>query len=169
MGDQNSRRIGSRLERSQRQMRIIFLILSAILIAVGLILTVMIFFYLLRFTLHPADLESLVSDWAKLLVDTTRQGNAEILDEKAGPARWFAIVALLVLGFLLSRIPLLLIRMGTSLFHASQDHQRQTKAILREVLLELRYANGESSTVGSTPKEIAEVSSARNPAPPTQE
>ena len=138
MGDQNFRRIGG-LERSQRKMRVIFLVLSTILIAVGLILTVMIFFYLLRFTLHPADLKSLVSDWATLLVETTSQGDTEILDPTAGPARWFAVVALLVLGFLLSRIPLLLIHMGTSLFHASQDYQRYTQTILREVLLELRH------------------------------
>jgi len=132
-------RIGSRLERSQGLMRGIFLVLSAILIAAGLVLTVLIFFHLLRFTLHPADLERLVSDWADLLVVATNQGDAEILDPKEGPARWFAVVALLILGFLLSRIPLLLIRMGTSLFQASQDYQRHTKAILREDLLELRY------------------------------
>ena len=134
-------RIGSRLERSQGLMRGIFLVLSAILIAVGLCLAVLIFFHLLRFTLHPADLDSLVTDWAELLVVTTNQTDGEILDPTEGPARWFAVVALLILGFLLSRIPLLLIRMGTSLFHASQDYQKQTKAILREVLLELSYGN----------------------------
>ena len=140
MGDQTIRRMG-RMERSQEKMRVIFLILSAILVTVGLILAVMVFFYLLRFTFNPQDLDGLVTDWATLLSNATSQGNNDIIDPKEGPARWFAIATLLTLGFLLSRIPLLLIRMGTSLFHASQDYQRQTKMILQEVVLGLRHAD----------------------------
>ncbi len=149
MGDQTFRRLG-RLERSQDKMRAIFLILSALLIAAGLILAVMVFFYLLRFTLYPKDLDTLVTDWASLLVNATRQGDGEILDPNEGPARWFATAALLTLGFLLSRIPLLLIRMGTSLFHASQDYRRQTKMILQEVLMELRHTHLPENDEGST-------------------
>ena len=103
-------------------------------------------FNLLKFTFNPKELDGLVTDWASLLVTATRQSDGDILDPQEGPTRWFAIAALLTLGFLLSRIPLLLIQMGTSLFHASQDYQRQTKAILREVLMELRHTEVPQAT-----------------------
>ncbi|MCM1982774.1 hypothetical protein [Lyngbya confervoides] len=138
MGANKFQRLSARLESSQLRLRFVFLGLAAVTVALGLLLAVVIFVYLLRFTLHPAQLESLVDDWAALLVDATPGGETNILDPSEGPARWFAVVALLVLGFLLSRIPLLMIQMGTALFQASQDHQRQTKAILKEVLLEVQ-------------------------------
>lgn len=139
MGVNNFHRINVQLERSQLRMRIVFLILAALTIAVGLVLAVIIFFYLLRFSLHPANLKPLVDEWSLLLMEASQNDNS-ILSPTEGPARWFAIVTLLILGFLTSRIPLLLIQMGTLLFNASQDNQRQTKAILKEVLMELRHS-----------------------------
>ena len=120
-------------------MRVLFFLLSALLIGAGLILTIVVFFHLLRYTFNPQDLDSLVTDWSALLANSTAQASGDIIDPKEGPARWFAIAVLLTLAFLFSRIPLILIRMGTILFEASQHSQRQTKAILREVLFELRY------------------------------
>ena len=137
MGVINLRRTQARLEHTQLRLRIVFLVLSAITVAAGLLLAVIIFFHLLSFALNPGNLQSLVEDWAELMIEKTRDLDS-LVSPTEGPARWFAIVVLLVLGFLISRIPLLLIQMGILLFNASQDHQRHSKALLKEVLMELR-------------------------------
>ena len=147
MGVNNFHRTRVRLEQTQLRLRMVFLVLSAVTIAAGLLLAVVVFFYLLTFLLDPSNLRSLVDDWSSLLIEQT-QNRDSILAPTEGPARWFAIVVVLVLGFLVSRIPLLLLQMGVLLFNASQDQQRWTKEILKDVLVELRSIN---STASATP------------------
>lgn len=175
MGVKKFRRTRVHLEQSQLRLRVIFLILSALTIASGLLLAVIVFFYLLSFILEPGNLQSLVDDWSALLIEKT-QNNDSIISATEGPARWFAIVVLLVLGFLASRIPLLLIQMGTLLFNASQDHSRQTKEILKDVLLELRHHNAPLPNAASRevaplppPAEQTPLTSHQHPPSPSEE
>jgi hypothetical protein len=137
MGKNNFRKAKFRLEYTHQRLKALFTVLAAVLIVVSLLMAVVIFVYLLRATLYPSSIKALVDEWALLLMDTV-QDQDSILKPTEGPARWFAVIALLVLGFLLSRLPILLLQMGTSLFAAAQDHQRQTKLILKEVLRELK-------------------------------
>ena len=137
MGKNNFRKAKFRLEYTHQRLKTLFTLLAAALIVISLLMAVVIFVYLLRATLYPSSIKTLVDEWALLLIDAV-QDQDSLLKPTEGPARWFAVMALLVLGFLLSRIPILLLQMGTSLFAAAQDHQHQTKLILKEVLREIK-------------------------------
>lgn len=112
-----------RFEHLSYRLRTWLLALAGIVILLSLVLAVVIFGYILNLATQPEAARELIDQWAQVFLD--RSGAAILnLPTLAGPARWFAVFTLGILAFLLTRIPLLLMQMGTQMFMASTYERR---------------------------------------------
>jgi hypothetical protein len=59
-----------------------------------------------------------------------------------------AVITLIVLVFLLIRIPLLMLQMGTQLMMSCQEDNRQLRNFVRQILEDLRTQNERPPTDG---------------------
>lgn len=126
-----------RFEHLSYRLRTWLLALAGIVILMSLMLAVVVFGYILNLATHPEAARELIDQWAQVFLD--RSGAAILnLPTLAGPARWFAVFTLGILAFLLTRIPLLLMQMGTQMFMASTYERRLIQDVLRTVLAENR-------------------------------
>jgi hypothetical protein len=144
MGLQDIRRDRRQFTRLNYRLKIILLSLSALLIVVSIVLAVIIFSYVFDIATHPLHAKELVDQWATMFLDSTNTN----LPSKAsspfdGPARWFAIVTLIVLAYLLIRIPLLMLQMGTQLMISCQEDNQSLRSFVRQVMYELKTPDNE--------------------------
>ncbi len=144
MGLQDIRRDRRQFTRLNYRLKTILLSLSALLILVSIVLAVIIFSYVFDIATHPLHAKELVDQWATMFLDSTNTN----LPSKAsspfdGPARWFAIVTLIVLAYLLIRIPLLMLQMGTQLMISCQEDNQSLRSFVRQVMYELKTPDNE--------------------------
>lgn len=127
----------NRFEHLSYRLRTWLLALSGLVILVSLILAVVVFSYIFNLATHPEDARVLIDQWSQVF---TANSGAPLLNlpTLAGPARWFSVFTLGVLAYLLTRIPLLLLQMGTHLLAACTYERRSLQEVLREVLTETR-------------------------------
>jgi hypothetical protein len=149
----NTPRQSRRLEHLSYRLRIWLLVLAGIVIGVSLLLAVVLFGYILNLALNPEVARELIDRWSQVFLERSGAGILN-LPTLAGPARWFAVFTLGILAFLLTRIPLLLMQMGTQMLIASTDERRLTQDILRTLLVEMRQdPQFHNSGMPSTPPE----------------
>ena len=144
MGLQDIRRDRRQFTRLNYRLKTILLSLSGLLILVSIVLAVIIFSYVFDIATHPLHAKELVDQWATMFLDSTNTN----LPSKAsspfdGPARWFAIVTLIVLAYLLIRIPLLMLQMGTQLMISCQEDNQSLRSFVRQVMYELKTPENE--------------------------
>lgn len=144
MGLQDIRRDRRQFTRLNYRLKTILLSLSALLILVSIVLAVIIFSYVFDIATHPLHAKELVDQWATMFLDSTNTN----LPSKAsspfdGPARWFAIITLIVLAYLLIRIPLLMLQMGTQLMISCQEDNQSLRSFVRQVMYELKTPDHE--------------------------
>jgi uncharacterized membrane protein len=144
MGLQDIRRDRRQFTRLNYRLKTILLSLSGLLILVSIVLAVIIFSYVFDIATHPLHAKELVDQWATMFLDSTNTN----LPSKAsspfdGPARWFAIVTLIVLAYLLIRIPLLMLQMGTQLMISCQEDNQSLRSFVRQVMYELKTPDNE--------------------------
>lgn len=144
MGLQDIRRDRRQFTRLNYRLKTILLSLSALLILVSIVLAVIIFSYVFDIATHPLHAKELVDQWATMFLDSTNTN----LPSKAsspfdGPARWFAIITLIVLAYLLIRIPLLMLQMGTQLMISCQEDNQSLRSFVRQVMYELKTSDHE--------------------------
>jgi hypothetical protein len=144
MGLQDIRRDRRQFTRLSYRLKTILLSLSALLILVSIILAVIIFSYVFDIATHPLHAKELVDQWSTMFLDSTNTR----LPSKAsspfdGPARWFAIMTLIVLAYLLIRIPLLMLQMGTQLMISCQEDSQNLRSFVRQVMYELKTPDHE--------------------------
>jgi hypothetical protein len=136
MGQHDISRDRKRFSRLNYRLRTLLLGLSVLLIFISVLLAVLIFGYVFDIATHPLNAKNLIDQWAAMfLAQTSRSSSgASPFD---GPARWFAVVTLIVLAYLLIRIPLLMLQMGTQLLVSCQEDNRELRSFVRQVLQEL--------------------------------
>ncbi|HEY9824241.1 MAG TPA: hypothetical protein V6D19_02250 [Stenomitos sp.] len=140
MGLQDIRRDRRRFNRLNYRIRLLLLLLSTLLILVSIVLAAIIFSYVLDIATHPLRAKELVDQWSAMFLEPTLSPPSPDRSATAfdGPARWFAVITLVVLAYLLTRIPVLMLQMGTQLLLSCQDDDRALRGFVREVLEELR-------------------------------
>lgn len=139
-----------RFEQLSYRLRTWLLALSGLVILVSLILAVVVFSYIFNLATQPEEARILVDQWSQVF--TANSGSPLFnLPTLAGPARWFAVFTLGVLAYLLTRIPLLMLQMGTHLLSACTYERRSMQEVLREVLTE---AKRDSLMDGRPPQEV---------------
>jgi len=143
-----------RFEHLSYRLRTWLLALAGIVILISLVLAVIVFGYILNLATHPDAARELIDQWAQVFLD---RSEAAILNlpTLAGPARWFAVFTLGILAFLLTRMPLLLMQMGTQMFMASTYERRLIQDVLRTVLPEFRQNSHNNSASPPTPQSAA--------------
>lgn len=140
-----------RHEQLSYRLRTWLLALSGFIILVSLIMAVVLFGYIFNLALNPEVAEELIDRWSQVFLNNSAAGLLN-LPTLAGPARWFAVFTLGILAFILTRIPLLLLQMGTQIFMASTHEQRMIQDILRTLLREMRQ---ESQSMNSENSDAA--------------
>lgn len=140
MGLNDFRRDRKQFNRLNYRLRAIMLLLSAVLIVISVVLAIVIFIYVLSIATNPLNAKALVDQWSTLFLDNP--GNPSATPSPFnGPARWLAVITLIVLVFLLIRIPLLMLQMGTQLMMSCQEDNRQLRNFVRQILEDLRAQN----------------------------
>ncbi|MCG9891720.1 MAG: hypothetical protein MH252_11665 [Thermosynechococcaceae cyanobacterium MS004] len=139
------RRDRIQFNRLSYRIRTLLLCLSALLILVSVLLAVIIFSYVFNIATHPLSAKSLIDQWASLFMEQSSRASigSSPFD---GPARWFAVVTLIILAYLLIRIPLLMLQMGTQLMVSCQEDNRELRSFVRQVLQEVRYPSKTDET-----------------------
>lgn len=139
------RRDRIQFNRLNYRIRTLLLCLSALLILVSVLLAVIIFSYVFNIATHPLSAKSLIDQWASLFMEQPSRASigSSPFD---GPARWFAVVTLIILAYLLIRIPLLMLQMGTQLMVSCQEDNRELRSFVRQVLQEVRYPSKTDET-----------------------
>jgi hypothetical protein len=138
MGLHDIRRDRKQFSRLNYRLRTLLLGLSALLILVSVLLAVIIFSFVFDIAVHPLNAKNLIDQWAVMFLEQpTRTSSATSPFD--GPARWFAIVTLIVLAYLLIRIPLLMLQMGTQLLVSCQEDNRELRTFVRQVLQEIEH------------------------------
>jgi hypothetical protein len=102
------------------------------------VLAIMIFIYVLNIATNPLNAKVLVDQWSTIFLDNPATPSNANPSPFNGPARWLAVITLIVLVFLLIRIPLLMLQMGTQLMMSCQEDNRQLRNFVRQVLEDLR-------------------------------
>lgn len=148
-----------RFEHLSYRLRTWMLTLAGLVILISLVLAAVVFGYILNLAIHPEAARELIDQWAQVFVD---RSGASILNlpTLAGPARWFAVFTLGILAFLLTRIPLLLLQMGTQMFMASTYEQQSSQDVLRTVLAEIRQdSTPPTNAQSAAPQRLSSTSS----------
>jgi hypothetical protein len=144
MGLQDIRRDRKQFNRLNYKLKTLLLGLSALLILVSIVLAVVIFSYVFSIATHPLNAKELIDQWALMFLESAGQPSkaASAFD---GPARWFAIITLIVLSYLLIRIPLLMLQMGTQLMMSCQEDNRSLRSFVYQVLYEIKTNSNRDS------------------------
>jgi hypothetical protein len=140
MGLNDFRRDRKQFNRLNYRLRALMLLLSAVLIVISVVLAVVIFIYVLSIATNPLNAKMLVDQWSTIFLDNPTTPTTAPSPFN-GPARWLAVITLIVLVFLLIRIPLLMLQMGTQLMMSCQEDNRQLRNFVRQVLEDLRTQN----------------------------
>jgi uncharacterized membrane protein len=140
MGLNDFRRDRKQFNRLNYRLRAIMLLLSAVLIVISVVLAIVIFIYVLSIATNPLNAKALIDQWSTLFLDSPATPSATPSPFN-GPARWLAVITLIVLVFLLIRIPLLMLQMGTQLMMSCQEDNRQLRNFVRQILEDLRAQN----------------------------
>jgi hypothetical protein len=140
MGLNDFRRDRKQFNRLNYRLRALMLLLSAVLIVISVVLAVVIFIYVLSIATNPLNAKMLVDQWSTIFLDNPATPTTAPSPFN-GPARWLAVITLIVLVFLLIRIPLLMLQMGTQLMMSCQEDNRQLRNFVRQVLEDLRTQN----------------------------
>lgn len=143
MGLNDFRRDRKQFNRLNYRLRTLLLGLSALVIAISIVLAIIIFSYVLDIATHPLKAKEMVDQWSTIFLDTPTNPSAAA-SPFDGPARWFAVITLIVLAYLLIRIPLLMLQMGTQLMISCQEDNRQLRNFVRQVLQDLREGEDEA-------------------------
>lgn len=122
-----------RFERLNYRLRMLILLAAGFLIGSGLIATWIIFSYIFNLATHPLQFRDLLDQWAVALQEETNSP-IPFLPSESSPNRWLALAVLGLLAYLLTRIPLLLLQMGTQLMSACTDERRLLQTTLREMM-----------------------------------
>ena len=139
MGLNDFRRDRRQFNRLNHRLRTLLLILSAVLIVISVALAVTLFMYVLNIASNPTAAKTLVDQWSSIFLEGAISPSAGATPSPFnGPARWFAVITLIVLSYLLIRIPLLMLQMGTQLMMSCQEDNRQLRGFVQQVLQELR-------------------------------
>jgi hypothetical protein len=138
MGLNDFRRDRKQFNRLNYRLRTLLLCLSALLIVISIVLAIMIFIYVLNIATNPINAKALVDQWSTIFLDNPATPSNATPSPFNGPARWLAVITLIVLVFLLIRIPLLMLQMGTQLMMSCQEDNRQLRNFVRQVLEDLR-------------------------------
>jgi hypothetical protein len=138
MGLHDIRRDRKQFSRLNYRLRTLLLGLSALLILVSVLLAVIIFSFVFDIAVHPLNAKHLIDQWAVMFLEQSGQKSAST-SPFDGPARWFAIVTLIILAYLLIRIPLLMLQMGTQLLVSCQEDNRELRGFVRQVLQEINH------------------------------
>jgi hypothetical protein len=141
MGLNDFRRDRKQFNRLNYRLRTLLLCLSAILIVTSVVLAVIIFIYVLNIATNPLNAKTLVDQWSAIFLDNSTTASGTTSSPFNGPARWLAVITLIVLVFLLIRIPLLILQMGTQLMMSCQEDNRQLRNFVRQVLQDLHTQN----------------------------
>lgn len=136
MGLHDIRRNRKQFNRLNYRLRTLLLGLSVLLILVSVLLAVIIFSYVFNIATHPLNAKTLIDQWASMFLEQTSR-TASGPSAFDGPSRWFAVVTLIVLSYLLIRIPLLMLQMGTQLLVSCQEDNRELRSFVRQVLQEI--------------------------------
>jgi hypothetical protein len=137
MGLNDFRRDRKQFNRLNYRLRTLLLMLSALLIVISVVLAIIIFVYVFSIATHPLNAKELVDQWSAIFLEGSASPSAT--SPFNGPARWFAVITLIVLAYLLIRIPLLMLQMGTQLMMSCQEDNRQLRNFVRQVLQDLRH------------------------------
>lgn len=137
MGLNDFRRDRKQFNRLNYRLRTLLLALSALLIVISVALAIIIFIYVLNIATHPLSAKELVDQWSAIFLENPASPSATASPFN-GPARWFAVITLIVLAYLLIRIPLLMLQMGTQLMMSCQEDNRQLRNFVRQILQDLR-------------------------------
>jgi hypothetical protein len=140
MGLNDFRRDRKQFNRLNYRLRTLLLCLSALLIVISIVLAIVIFIYVLNIATNPLNAKMLVDQWSTIFLDNPATPTTPSSPFN-GPARWLAVITLIVLVFLLIRIPLLMLQMGTQLMMSCQEDNRQLRNFVRQVLEDLRTQN----------------------------
>jgi uncharacterized membrane protein len=140
MGLNDFRRDRKQFNRLNYRLRALMLLLSAVLIVISVVLAIVIFIYVLSIATNPLNAKALIDQWSTLFLDNPATPSATPSPFN-GPARWLAVITLIVLVFLLIRIPLLMLQMGTQLMMSCQEDNRQLRNFVRQILEDLRTQN----------------------------
>jgi hypothetical protein len=138
MGLNDFRRDRRQFNRLNHRLKTLLLILSAALIVISVALAVALFLYVLKIASNPLAAKTLVDQWSSIFLDSSVNPSGTSPSPFNGPARWFAVITLIVLSYLLIRIPLLMLQMGTQLMMSCQEDNRQLRGFVQQVLQELR-------------------------------
>jgi L-asparagine transporter-like permease len=138
MGLNDFRRDRKQFNRLNYRLRTLLLCLAALLIVISIVLAIMIFIYVLNIATNPLNAKVLVDQWSTIFLDNPATPSNANPSPFNGPARWLAVITLIVLVFLLIRIPLLMLQMGTQLMMSCQEDNRQLRNFVRQVLEDLR-------------------------------
>ncbi len=126
----------NQFERLSYRLRAGMLILAGSVILISLVLALVVFSYIFQVATHPEQAQELVDQWAEVF--NRSDDPNPVFPVLASPARWFAVFALGILAFIVTRIPLLLLQMGVQLFVACNDQRRVVQDMMREVLSEIK-------------------------------
>jgi hypothetical protein len=137
MGLNDFRRDRKQFNRLNYRLRTLLLCLSTLLIVISVVLAIVIFIYVLNIATNPLNAKALVDQWSTIFLDNPATPSSTPSPFN-GPARWLAVITLIVLVFLLIRIPLLMLQMGTQLLMSCQEDNRQLRNFVRQVLEDLR-------------------------------
>jgi H+/Cl- antiporter ClcA len=150
MGLQNSHRDRMRFNHLNYRLKTALLLLAAAIVLVSIVLAIIIFRYVLDLAVNPLNAKTLIDQWASIFIDnpSVAQGQTSPFN---GPSRWFAIVTLIALAYLLIRIPLLMLQMGTQLLIACQEDSRNLRSFVRQIMLELQH-NAPAQKFPETPE-----------------
>jgi hypothetical protein len=138
MGLHDIRRDRKQFSRLNYRLRTLLLGLSALLILVSVLLAIIIFSFVFDIAIHPLNAKNLIDQWAVMFLEQPAR-TSSAASPFDGPARWFAIVTLIVLAYLLIRIPLLMLQMGTQLLVSCQEDNRELRTFVRQVLQEIEH------------------------------
>jgi uncharacterized membrane protein len=145
MGLHDIRRDRRQFTRLNYRLRTLLLGLSGLLILVSIVLAIMIFSYVFDIATHPLNAKALVDQWAAMFLETSIQSSpSKAASGFDGPARWFAVITLIALAYLLIRIPLLMLQMGTQLLISCQEDNRSMRDFVRETLEEIKQSNDDA-------------------------
>lgn len=130
-------RYRNQFEHLSYRLRTWLLILASVIVFVSLILALRVFSYIFDLAINPGHAQELVDQWAAVFLSRTGETDP-VVPVLAAPSRWFAVFALAVIAFIVTRIPLLLLQMGTQIILACTQDRRTVRQILREAISEAK-------------------------------
>lgn len=128
----------NQFERVSYRLRTWLLLLGGVIVFVSLVLALRVFSYIFDLAVNPDHAQQLVDQWARVFLNQTG-GTDPVVPVLAAPSRWFAVFTLGILAFIVTRIPLLLLQMGTQIILAC-TYERRIIRQTREVNSEARQS-----------------------------